>query len=311
MKCFYHIDLDGKAAAFCVFSWVGINAVNHEVKFIPINYGTPFPFDTILPNEQIWIVDYSIDPQEMTMLLEITNDVTWIDHHKTAIDKYAGYPHKVRGIRKDGEACCVLVWKYIHWWTDRGEGAELFDRTREDILPVPKCILLTGDRDIWAWKYGDATKHFYSGSQLYDTGPGSSFWLDCMAHETVPLEGTGNAKYKEEGLRFWNKLILQGETVEKYKLQFYGELAESIGYKVLFEGHSCYALNVARISSDVFGPLIDQYDIFLPHYHDGTQWTVSLYSKTVDVSEIAKLYGGGGHVRASGFQCKELPWSSV
>jgi len=307
MKCFYHIDLDGKAAAFCVFAWVGIKDVSQSIKFIPINYGTQFPFDTILPNEQVWIVDYSIEPNEMTRLLGITKDVTWIDHHKTAIEKYNDYPHIIRGIRKDGEAGCVLAWKYIHWWTDRGEGEEDFGNIDKN-SPVPQCILLTGDRDIWAWKYGDKTKHFYSGSQLYNTNHDSTFWWDCMAHETEPLDGTGNAAYREKGLKFWSKLLLQGETIEKYKLQFYGELAESIGYKVLFEGYSCYSVNVARISIDVFGPLIDQYDILLPHYHDGIQWTVSLYSKTVDVSEIAKRYGGGGHIKASGFHCKELPW---
>lgn len=30
--------------------------------------------------------------------------------------------------------------------------------------------------------------------------------------------------------------------------------------------------------------------------------------KSIDVSEIAKRHGGGGHVKASGFTCKELPW---
>jgi uncharacterized protein len=34
-----------------------------------------------------------------------------------------------------------------------------------------------------------------------------------------------------------------------------------------------------------------------------------MYSKTVDVSKIAVKYGGGGHKAASGFQCKELPFT--
>jgi len=36
-----------------------------------------------------------------------------------------------------------------------------------------------------------------------------------------------------------------------------------------------------------------------------------MYSKTVDVSKIALKYGGGGHVGASGFQVKELPFKKV
>lgn len=307
MKCFYHIDLDGKAAAFCVHAWVGIKDVEQSVEFVPIDYGIQFPFETIRQNEQVWIVDYSIKPAEMTRLLEITKDVVWIDHHKTAIEMYSNYPHKIKGIREDGQAGCVLTWKYVHWWTDRGGDKEYFERIDPD-LPVPECILLVGDRDIWAWRYGDETKHFYSGSQLYNTNPDSDFWWNCLAHETKDVEGTGNAKYRENGVKFWNKLILQGETIEKFKLQFYGELAKSIGYEVQFEGHECFAVNVARISSDVFGDLIEQYDILLPHFHNGTQWTVSLYSKRIDVSEIAKKYGGGGHIGAAGFRCEKLPF---
>ena len=46
----------------------------------------------------------------------------------------------------------------------------------------------------------------------------------------------------------------------------------------------------------------------MPFSFDGDKWTVSLYSTSVDVSEIAKKYGGGGHKGASGFHCKELPF---
>jgi oligoribonuclease NrnB/cAMP/cGMP phosphodiesterase (DHH superfamily) len=313
MKCFYHNDLDGKAAAFCVHAWVGIKEGDdgdwQEAHFIPINYDQPFPFETIERGEQIWIVDYSISPDEMRKLLAITPDVTWIDHHKTAIEKYADFETPIRGIRRDGQAGCVLAWKYIHWWTARGEGKEDFSRDESGTLPVPRCILLTGDRDTWTWKYGDETKYFYAGSQLYDTEPDSAFWWHCMAHETQPREGTGNAEAGEKGRRFWEKLLLRGETIEAYKRQFYKELAESIGYEVGFEGCRCLAINVARVSSDVFGELMDDYEILLPHYHAGKMWTVSLYTnQDIDVSKIAVKYGGGGHKQAAGFTYQELPW---
>lgn len=307
MKCFYHNDLDGKASAFIVYAWLGLKNVENESKQIPITYGDKFPFKNIKKDEQIIIVDYSIEPVEMLELYDITKDIIWIDHHKTAIEKYKEFPRYIKGIRKDGEAGCVLTWKYIHWYTDRGEGKEDFNRIRPE-LPVPRCILLTGDRDIWAWKYGEETKHFYSGSQLYNTNPDSNFWLDCMAHETKDVPNTGNAEYRRKGEIFWQKLLNSGKSIEKYKLQFYEELTNNIGYEIEFEGHKCLAVNVARISSDVFVDKIKKYDILLPHYFNGKQWTVSLYSTEIDVSEIAKKYGGGGHTKASGFQCKELPW---
>jgi len=334
MKCFYHGDLDGQAAAFCVHAWVGIKPTAPIYKtgvlysggkilnsgFVEINYGDPFPFDSIEKGEQVWIVDYSIAPDEMARLLSITKDVTWIDHHKTAIDKYADFPHKIRGIRQNGIAGCVLAWQYIHWYTQRGDGEERFGDmgdpppySHKDNMPVPRMIELVGDRDVWAWKYGKETRYFFAGSQLHDTAPDSDFWWKCMDHETkdLPLPNTGNRDARIRGEKWWTQLLHDGETVEKYKAQTDKGINVSLGYDVEFCGHKCFAINRARVSSDRFGGRIEEYDILLPHYHDGKQWTVSLYSETIDVSEIAKAHGGGGHKKASGFQCDVLPWMAT
>ena len=74
MKCFYHIDEDGKCAAF----WVNKLARHYdgyEKEFIPINYGMDFPFDIIHQDEQIYIVDFSILPEQMEQLLKVTENV--------------------------------------------------------------------------------------------------------------------------------------------------------------------------------------------------------------------------------------------
>lgn len=329
MKCFYHADLDGRAAAFCVHAWVGIKdkidviIMNKETGkiendgFIEINYNKPFPFDIIKPNEQVWIVDYSISPDEMLRLLEITKDVTWIDHHKTAIEKYANFPHKINGIRRDGEAGCVLTWKYIHWYSNRCDPYpedtwEQREKELSGIYKVPRMIELVGDRDIWAWKHGDETRNFFAGSQLHNTHPDSDFWWKCMDHEIepLPLPNTGNAEARKRGEVFWSRLLADGETITKYKAATDEEVNRSLGFDIEFEGLKCWAINRGRVSSDRLGDRIKQYDILMPYAHDGKRFTVSLYSERVDVSEIAKKYGGGGHKGASGFQCETLPFGS-
>ena len=312
MKCFYHSDLDGQASAFIVHAWVGINDCNVSPEFIEINYGTEFPLDIIYPGEQVWIVDYSIHPNEMRKLLAVTDDVTWIDHHKTAIEKYEGFERGIAGIRRDGTAGCVLTWEWVHWMTGRGSGMLSGDQVVENSqnLPVPRCIQLVGDRDVWKWEFGDETRHFFSGAMLHNTSPASEFWWQCMEHEIedLPPPNTGNRAARIRGEKFWAQLLRDGETIERYKAQSDKGITESIGYDVEWLGYKCFACNRARVSSDRFGSRIKEYDILLPHYHDGKQWTVSLYSEKVDVSEIAKARGGGGHKGASGFQCKDLPW---
>lgn len=312
MKCFYHNDLDGRAAGFCVYAWLGI-ADGYDASFVPINYGKPFPFETIRRQEQVCIVDYSISPAEMQELLSLTSDVIWIDHHKTAIEKYVGFPHAIRGIRKDGEAGCVLTWKYLHWYTGRGDGPENFEKECPAGLEVPRCILLVGDRDTWAWKYGEETKLFHAAAQSYKTDPSSDFWWKCMEHETDPSVGPGNRTAHERGVAFWEQLMREGATVERYREHYYRDYREELAFPAEIDGHLALAMNVARVGSEAFGgdsAFAEGWNILMPFYFDGRQFTVSLYSKTVDVSEIAKKYGGGGHKGASGFQCKSLPFEA-
>lgn len=315
MKCFYHNDMDGRAAGFCVHAWVGLHdnyldAYTFEDNFIPIDYSKPFPLETIRKDEQVWIVDYSISPDEMRRLLGITQDVTWIDHHKTAIEKYADFPYAIRGIRKDGEAGCVLAWKYIHWWTDRGEGEIDLKRDRSEHYPVPTAIMYVGDRDIWAWKFGETTKHFHAGAQSHNTLPYSEFWWRCLDREIEPRPGTGNTEARIRGIEFFDKLLSDGKVVERYRRFYYQDYCAELSFPVEIDGHKALALNVAKVGSEALGgdEAFKEHAILCPFYFDGKQFTVSLYSKTVDVSEIAKKYGGGGHKGASGFQCQKLPF---
>ena len=68
-------------------------------------------------------------------------------------------------------------------------------------------------------------------------------------------------------------------------------------------------MNIGLVGSDWFKSVDDgSYDILMPFSFNGRNgtWTYSMYSKTVDVSEIAKKYGGGGHKGAAGFNTNRL-----
>lgn len=316
MKCFYHNDNDGKAAAFCVHAWVGLTD-NIQPVFIAMDYGKAFPFESIRPGEQVWIVDYSIAPDDMRRLLKITSDVTWIDHHKTAIEKYANFPERVAGFRCDGVAACVLAFQYIHWYSKRGSEPAYFNgpvpvSSLADAYPVPRVIEIVGDWDVWAFKHGEETRRFHAASGAFDTSPMSDFWWLCMNCDVDPLPppNTGNAEAKRKGDSFWSDLQAKGAFLIDYHKRRHSELREAIAFECEFEGHRCLAMNLAKTNSEAMGgdESFKRYPILIPFFHDGNQFSVSLYSKTVDVSEIAKRHGGGGHKGASGFQCSELPF---
>lgn len=135
MKCFYHVDNDGKCASY----WVGKLAHPdiYETEFIKINYGMEFPFEEIKKGEYVYIVDYSILPAEMDRLLLITQNVTWIDHHVSAIARYDGYDKNIRGIRYDGIAGCMLTYCYLKHMTSGGCGT--IKRLMWICVPMHQC----------------------------------------------------------------------------------------------------------------------------------------------------------------------------
>lgn len=291
MKCFYHNDADGRCAGFWVDLNVGLNDQYQDHSFIEMSYAKPFPMESIRKDEQIYIVDYSISPDEMRQLLKITKNVTWIDHHKTAIEKYKDFEYEIRGIRYDGIAGCMLTYCYIHHMTQRGTGdIKPFDPSMTK--DAPRFTKLIADWDVWKFEYGDDTRHFITAFNAYNFCPSSRLWDDFLSSDDFTC----------------SEFIKKGITMNAFRDGWARDYM-NLGFESEFEGAKCFAVNLGRCNSEYFKSLpVGEYDVLMPFVFDGDQYAVSLYSTTIDVSEIAKKHGGGGHKGASGFQCKELPF---
>lgn len=285
MKCFYHSDADGQCAGFWVAEYA--KRMGYDgCELYPINYGTPFPFDEIEKDELVYIVDYSIEPEEMDRLLDITPSVVWIDHHRTALAKYATYTRDIAGLRYDGIAGCLLTYCYVQRlmyepsrsWSDE----TLLDS-------APEFTKLISDYDVWEFKYGDRTRLFQIAFTAEALDPADTqAWWDIL----TDVDG----------------MVAAGAQMEKFR-NGWAKQYMSLGYEVEFEGYKCFACNLGNCNSMYFDSLTEGHDILIPFVFTGDQWKVSLYSKTVDVSEIAKKFGGGGHKGASGFECAKLPFT--
>lgn len=280
MKVFHHDDLDGRCAAAIALQW------NPEAECIEINYNQPFPGRgmSIERGETIYILDYSIRPGEMVGLLETTDNVIWIDHHKTAIEKFADYPDPIPGIRRTDRSGAWLTWEW-------------FNPTLRDT--PPEVVRLVDDWDMWTHEKntnGLRTRHFVAGMKAHNTAPASGTWIFLFGAD-------GDSKDVLE------MIVDAGELLTHYEARQNAEYLKAFGHAFRFEDHNCYACNRGITNFKLFDSVDDPtIDIFIPFVWDGFKWTVSLYSKTVDVSEIAKKYGGGGHTNAAGFVCDALPW---
>lgn len=291
MKCFYHDDADGICAGFWIASNVIINDsvyYNDKPEFYEVNYLRKFPIKIVRPNEQVYIVDYSIDPNEMRELLGITKNVTWIDHHKTAIEKYENFEHNIRGIRFDGISACMLTYCYVKHMTLGGEGdIKPLDRAMTNDAPLFTKFI--ADSDVFDFKYGDDTRHFFTAFNAYDFKPQSGKWIKFENNDNYEM-----------------KMIEEGKIMALYEKAWAKDYMK-LGFETIFEGNKCFAVNLGYSEIDFFDGIPEGvYDIFISFAFDGTQYVVSMYSKTVDVSLIAKKYDGGGHKMAAGFQCKDL-----
>jgi len=260
MKIFYHNDLDGRCAGAIVNLFFKNDP--DQIEFIELDYKDKVPVERILVNERVIIVDFSFKPEVMEKVLEITDEIVWIDHHKTAFEyKYSG---------------CELAWIFYY-----------------PNIVIPRAIQLIGDRDKWAWKFGKETAEVNQGIKLYPHQPMDIIWDALLKPDASLL-----------------KIRVAGEICIKYRDQFCCDYADSYGFETEYEGYRCFAMGLYMFGSEAFGDRMDKYDICLSFVFDGKRWTVGLYSKTIDVSQIAKKNGGGGHTGAAGFVCDDLPFKS-
>ena len=300
MKIFYHIDNDGKCAGFWVYQMVYPDQYRKEC--IPINYDVPFPFEKINKNEKVYIVDYSILPEEMDRLFEITSNVTWIDHHKSAIERYKDYDKEIRGVRYDGVAGCMLTFCYLHFMTQAGEG---------DIIPfelnmvqyAPLFTKLIADYDVWTFEYGDQTRGFEKGFSLYPHEPTDQIWGDLFDQYLFI-----NDKSEKDNLT--KKIAKEGHLLIKYRRAMMKSYCKANGFEAMLENsYKVYAVNMAMMSSDDFViDNVDDYDLLVGFSCDGHQWRYSFRSakEKIDCAKIAERYGGGGHVGAAGCNTKDF-----
>jgi len=284
MKCFYHTDMDGKCAGAIVKEYYNNSESEKSGEtYIPINYKDDFPFDSIVQNETIVIVDFSLQKEgDFERLIQLTDKIIWIDHHKTAIEKNAHLEGKVSGVRKDGVAGCVLTWNF-------------FFPERE----VPRIVKMLGDYDIWDFSnYGNDLNVLQTGIRLYENHPESCEWRRWLEF--------GNKEYSLEN---FSEIMNKGLIALQYRDKTWAGLIKSWSFWATFEGYKVICCNAGSVSSQLFNSVKEDFDLMMPFVFDGKQWTVSIYStKDIDCSELAKKYGGGGHKKAAGFQCKELPF---
>lgn len=292
MKCFYHrADLDGHCSGAIV------KLAHPECVMIGIDYADAFPWDCIEEDETVVMVDFSLTPiTDMFKLAEMSR-LIWIDHHDTAIKAYkaankeedVGYPEPYITVLKNGVAGCELTWAVLR--------KRAFPHT-----PEPIVVNLLGRYDVWDHAHQTGVLELQHGLRLHDTHPNNmALWHKLL----IEQDSAFIQKCIDDG-----KILLQKQ--EKDNATYAGACA----FTLKWEGFTFAACNRGLVNSKLVDsfvkPMIHSaVMLFVLRSTDhGCFWKVSMYSlrDDMDVGEIAKKYGGGGHKGAAGFECKELPF---
>ena len=272
MKIFHHTDLDGKAAAAI------LTRKFPDAQLIPYNYFYS-PETTILrleDGEEAIFVDITPTLDNLDILLTRTENVTIIDHHSSSLNDLESMKYTFDGIQHcDGIGACVLVWKY--YFPD---------------IPVPEGIQLLGEYD--DWKRTPDNKRFQFGIQTFNTFPTNNIWDKILRDEKHTI-----MKIKDIGAN-----------VLSYIVPWYKRLVRSYGIiGTCDERYSTFLINQPGADSSVFDDVEGSFEIHLRvAYGKVCRWLVSITTDRddIDVSEIARKYGGGGHRKSAGCSVEDL-----
>jgi uncharacterized protein len=272
----HHNDLDGRASAAIWYS------VHKDSVFLEMDYKNPIPWSELEKYEFVVLLDFSIQPASDWEKLKHKN-VCWIDHHISAINAAPQWVKERDGLQSMNNKCgALLTWNWLY-------------NLHEALLP-PYFIKLIDAWDRWTHNGDLNVLRFKYGMDSIDNTPKKKIWKDLLF---------GQNTVKSERL---SELCNRGQIVMEYQTINNADILSNYGYSIILYGFPVLVCNVPKVNSQFFDSDNNHYKIHATCVHDGKVWTVSLYSKEVDVSEIAIEYGGGGHKGAAGFQCGTLPW---
>jgi len=246
-------------------------------EYIPVKHGHTVPEG--LAGRTLYFIDFCYPQDVMDNIVETAASVTVLDHHLGSKEVVESMPIYVFDKKHSG---ATIAWSYFH-----------------HTVPVPTLLTYVEDGDLYVFTLPDSRAVL---SYVY-------------AHRFTFEEWDRLAQELEESRT-------RGLMIEKGKIyaEHFAILVEQIANKatlISFEGFECYLVTAADMfASDVGNRLacLKPPIGIVANFH-GDILNVSLRSyPSVDVSVIARKYGGNGHPQASAFRLpwgEPLPWTVI
>lgn len=268
----------------------GITTLDN-IDFIGYNYGDPIP--DLSEYDKVIMCDISFSKDIMRELRrDKFNHVTgednliFIDHHLSAIkDSELEFYSDCSGLRDTKYSACELTWQYFF-----------------PNKPMPEIVRLLGLYDSFRNKGTDEEQKVLE----FQYGARQVIWNYETAYDRLL-----------ETIKFEKALLnihLSGASIYDY-LCTEAKQTYKNGFKITLFGEDYITYQFICINKERFNPINfgidyhkDGYDGCACFHYANGMWNFSLYNDNgkVDCSAIAKQYGGGGHLSASGFRIKNI-----
>ncbi len=252
-------------------------------ELMAAQYGEPPP--DVTQRDEVFVVDFSYPRAVMLhMIAQCRGNITVLDHHKTAEKELAGICDQcARTGREEG-----LIRLPVVTFDMAKSGARLaFEYLWARQLfhgPCPWLVDYTEDRDLWKWELPQS-REVNAAIRSYPMDVGTWDFLDVQTPAKLAIEG---------GAILRDQLQTVAAHVSK-------------AWEIEIAGHKVLAVNATTMISEVAGELAKGRPFGATFFDRGDGfriWSLRSRDGGIDVSEIAKANGGGGHRNAAGFQEK-------
>ena len=264
--CIYHGNCsDGFGAALVVWLRYGEGVTFHTGQ-----YGQQPPDCT---GHNVMLVDFSYKLPELQQIIEQANSVTILDHHKTAQADIQplldlGAIHGEFDMSRSGAA---MTWDWCYPAVER-----------------PRMIDIIQDRDLWQFQLHGTEA---ISAALFSYRQDFVVWSELLA----ALE-TG------EG---WEEIYTVGCALLRKHSKDVTQLIEQTQRRMTIGGYDVPVANLPYMFASDAGNIMSEGESFAASYYDTAskrKFSLRAQKNGVDVSEIARQYGGGGHAAAAGFE---------
>ena len=227
----------------------------------------PGKFGTPPPDvtgKNVVILDFSYNHSTVKEMIESANELLILDHHKSAMVELHDISQTHFDMTKSG---AILGWEFFH------PGKE-----------PPKFLRYVQDRDLWLWQL-PYSKEF---SASFDMVEFKFEDFDAYCNDSV-----------------FDDAVKRGSYILAHKRTFVNKVVKKAAKRKI-KGYSALVVNSSHWMSEIGMHLAKKSDVAIIWYYDHKDNSYHLSfrsdSPDIDVSEVAKNWGGGGHKQAAG--CK-------